>query len=506
MRPLNRFMSVLSDDEVEKLHDNALKLLEDPGMRIENEDALKALDARGAKVDLQAQIVRFPRELVEETIKIARDEEKDRFSCGNTTIDAPNALTMSWHTPFYERTPEVRISLGGGCPQYYDHEKKDRRIATADDFLRMVHLAEGITEIVTVGNAVHYIKETDGTEVAPKMVAILGAGAVAMHSSKPGCTAIIDRRQLEYLVEIGTIVRGSADEYIKRPILVNIHDTQAPLRITRPEAAIMVEMARRKLSVFILPMPLIGIAGPVYPIANSIIGAAEILGAWTMTKAVRVDTPVEAGIISGALNPKTGAACFSGPESVLQDLAVAQLFRQKYGTRCGTGPGFIDAPIPGSLSIYERMLKSLPSSLSGEPLFNAGILGGGVVFSPEQLMIDIDIAYSQYYLGKGIGGKNFDDSLALIRERGIGGLFVDTDHTAEHFREYLWIPRVFERLKSTDVRNALEHDPVEIAYRQWKSILEKTEPYTIDEDRRRAIENVVEKARAALSEIEGATM
>ncbi|HEB30897.1 MAG TPA: hypothetical protein ENI15_08500, partial [Spirochaetes bacterium] len=271
-------------------------------------------------------------------------------------------------------------------------------------------------------------------------------------------------------------------------------------------AAIMVEMARRKLSVFILPMPLIGIAGPVYPIANSIIGAAEILGAWTMTKAVRVDTPVEAGIISGALNPKTGAACFSGPESVLQDLAVAQLFRQKYGTRCGTGPGFIDAPIPGSLSIYERMLKSLPSSLSGEPLFNAGILGGGVVFSPEQLMIDIDIAYSQYYLGKGIGGKNFDDSLALIRERGIGGLFVDTDHTAEHFREYLWIPRVFERLKSTDVRNALEHDPVEIAYRQWKSILEKTEPYTIDEDRRRAIENVVEKARAALSEIEGATM
>jgi trimethylamine:corrinoid methyltransferase-like protein len=185
MRPLNRFMSVLSDDEIEKLHENALKLLEDPGMRIENEEALKALDSMGAKVDLQAQIVRFPRKLVEETIEIARKEEKERFSSCKSTADAPNALTLSWHTASYERTPEVRISLGGGCPQYYDHEIKDRRIATSEDFLRMVHLAEGIPEIVTVGNAVHYLKESDGTEVAPKMVAILGAAAVATPQDNP---------------------------------------------------------------------------------------------------------------------------------------------------------------------------------------------------------------------------------------------------------------------------------------------------------------------------------
>ena len=54
--------------------------------------------------------------------------------------------------------------------------------------------------------------------------------------------------------------------------------------------------------------------------------------------------------------------------------------------------------------------------------------------------------------------------------------------------------------------NALENDPVAIAHRKWKSILERTELYSIDGDRRRAIENVVEKARAALSSIEGATM
>jgi trimethylamine--corrinoid protein Co-methyltransferase len=496
---------VLSDSELDMLHDGALALLEDPGMKIENGSALDALESGGATVDHETETARFPKKLVEKTIEIAREEEANRFSNGGITSNAPDALTMSWHTPFHEQTQEVQVSMGGGCPYYYDHEKRESRIATADDFLRMVHLAEGIPEIVTVGNAVHYIREPDGTYVPPKMVAIKGASVVAKHSSKPGCTAIIDSRQLEYLMDIGIIVKGSAEEYIRRPIFVNINDTESPLRVTQPEAAIMVEMAKRRLSIFILPMPLAGISGPVYPVANAIIGVAEILAVWTMAKAIREDTPVEAAIITGALNPKTGAACFSGPEAMLQDLAVAQLFRQRYGMRCSTGPGIIDAPVPGTLSIYERMQKSWCASLSGEPLFNAGILGAGVVFSPEQMMIDIDIARAQHAFCRGIGGENFRESVEFIREKGIGGLFIDTAHTAKHFREYLWIPTIFERLKEIDVSNALAHDPVETAYERWKTTLENTELYTIDDDRRRAIDEVVKKASKALSEIEGAT-
>jgi trimethylamine:corrinoid methyltransferase-like protein len=243
----------------------------------------------------------------------------------------------------------------------------------------------------------------------------------------------------------------------------------------------------------------------VYPITNSIIGAAEILGVWTATKAIGENTPVEAGVISGTLNPKTGAACFSGPETMLQDLAIAQLFREKYGTRCSTGPGFIDAPVPGPLSIYERTLKSFCASLAGEPLFNAGILGAGVVFSPEQLMIDLDIAYAQNAFCRGIGGEHFDESLELIRQKGIGGLFFDTDHTARNYRECIWIPQVFERLKSTDVQNALKRDPVGRAFARWREIIDNTDLYSIDDNRGREIDRIVQKASEELSSIRGAT-
>jgi trimethylamine:corrinoid methyltransferase-like protein len=481
-----------------------MKLLEDPGMRIENGEILRALERRGARVDHSAETVRFPRRFLEEVIEIARKEEAERRRSDPSGVNSPNQLTFSWHTPFAERAPEIAASIGGGAPMYYDHGKKANRYATADDFLRTVHLSEGIPEIITVGNAVHYLKEPDGRDVPPKMVAIKGAAAVAMHSSKPGCTSIIDRRQLPYLMEMGRIVAGSAEAYVRNPILVNIHDTESPLRVTRPEAAIILDMAKQKLSIFILPMPMAGISTPVFPISSAIVGTAEILGVWAAAKAVREDCPVQARCVSGVLNPATGTACFSTPETVLIDLAVAQLFRERYGNRCGTGVGLVDSPVPGPLSIYERTFKATATNLAGEPTFPVGIIGGAVVFSIEQVILDLDIALYQRQLLRGIGGDHFDDSLALIRERGIGGLYLDTEHTALNYRENLAMPRAFARLKSTDARNAMASDPVEAAHSRCREILEKTPMHTIDEPRRKAIEAVVRSAGRELAEARGA--
>lgn len=508
MKPLSNFYKLLSDIEVELLHENVTDLLEDPGIKIENKTMLEALQNDGAKVDFEAMVVKIPKKLMEDYIDIARKEEIERVKQkdNNSVLETsyPNKLTFSWHSPFRNRTPKIQASFGGGAPLYYDHKLKTNRYATKDDFIRMVNLAEAIPEVTTVGNAVHYLKESDGTDVAPKMVAIKGAAAVAKHSSKPGCTAIIDKRQLPYLMEIGRIVKGSAKEFVKDPILVNIHDTESPLRVTKPEAAIMEAMAKNNLSISILPMPLLGISTPVYPIAASIVGAAEILGVWAATKAINKSCPVEASCISGILNPVTGAACFTTPEAVMIDLAVAQLFREKYNTPCGTGVGLIDSPIPGALSIFERTFKVLTSGLAGEPSFPVGIIGGAVVFSMEQVILDLDIAtFEQNYI-KGIGGQDFAESLDLIREKGIRGLFIDTEHTAKNFRQNITMTRAINRIKSTSVADALKADPVEIAHQKCLELLSNSEPYHIDEEKAFAIDKIVEAAAKELTSISGA--
>jgi len=186
------------------------------------------------------------------------------------------------------------------------------------------------------------------------------------------------------------------------------------------------------------------------------------------------------------------------------DLAVAQLFRERYGNRCGTGVGLIDSPVPGPLSIFERTFKATATNLAGEPTFPVGIIGGAVVFSIEQVILDLDIALYQHQLCQGIGGDQFADSLALIREKGIGGLYLDTEHTALNYRENLVMPRVFTRLKSTDVRNASAHDPVEAAHARCRELLESAPRFEIDDERRKAIDAVVERAARELSQARGA--
>ncbi|TFG59213.1 MAG: hypothetical protein E4H36_14240, partial [Spirochaetales bacterium] len=199
-----------------------------------------------------------------------------------------------------------------------------------------------------------------------------------------------------------------------------------------------------------------------------------------------------------------GTVCFSAPENSLIDLAVAQLFRLKYKTRCSTGPGIIDAPVPGPLSIFERTSKIAYSGLAGEPSYPVGILGGCLVFSPEQVMIDLDIANAHYRFIEGIGGGEFDDALELIREKGIGGLFVDTDHTAMNFRQTLWLPKIFERLKTTDLAIAHSKDPVEKAYKAWRQIIAKTREYEVGAEKQKAIDDVVRVAAGELASAVGA--
>jgi trimethylamine:corrinoid methyltransferase-like protein len=263
-------------------------------------------------------------------------------------------------------------------------------------------------------------------------------------------------------------------------------------------------MARAGLSIFILPMPLAAISTPVYPIAAAVVAVAEILGVWTAVKALNPDCPVEARRVSGVLNPATGAASFAAPETMLIDLAVAQLFRGRYGVPCGTGVGLIDAPVPGALSIYERTFKAFSAALAGEPAFPAGIIGGAVVFSPEQVLLDLDIAACQAQLMRGIGGEQLAESVALIRARGIGGLHMDSEHTARNYRDCLQMPDVLPRLKSTEVGGALARDPVELAHRRYREILEANPLREPEEGRAREIDRVLREARRALGSIAGA--
>ena len=158
--------------------------------------------------------------------------------------------------------------------------------------------------------------------------------------------------------------------------------------------------------------------------------------------------------------------------------------------------GLIDAQAPGVAAAYERSFKGTVSALCGESSYPVGILAGGNIFSPEQMMIDLDLAASQNLFIHQFASDDIASAVSLIREGGPGGCFLDTAHTCANFRERIWVPRVFDRHKGNDPKDTA--NPVARAYEAWNEILHNTEPYHLPDDQANQIDKIVARARKAL--------
>ena len=61
-------MQLLSSDQVERIHLASMKLLEDVGVLINNDKALKLLRENGVDVDFNRKIARIPQHMVKESL------------------------------------------------------------------------------------------------------------------------------------------------------------------------------------------------------------------------------------------------------------------------------------------------------------------------------------------------------------------------------------------------------------------------------------------------------
>ncbi|MEM3464132.1 MAG: trimethylamine methyltransferase family protein, partial [Candidatus Bathyarchaeia archaeon] len=61
----------LSEDEIESIHLASLRLLEEVGVKIYSENALKLLSGNGAEVDFDKKIAYIPQHLVKEALNKA---------------------------------------------------------------------------------------------------------------------------------------------------------------------------------------------------------------------------------------------------------------------------------------------------------------------------------------------------------------------------------------------------------------------------------------------------
>jgi trimethylamine--corrinoid protein Co-methyltransferase len=392
----------------------------------------------------------------------------------------------------------IEAKFGGACIEYLDWGKQEVREPGEADLLRLVRLGHALPEVATVGNPVVLLRDAEGRPVEPRLQRIKTAALIAKHTDKCGPTEVWSEQELELQIELGIVVRGSLEAYRERPCFVTAKETIAPLVFPEKDGRILLMLARRKLPCTVVPMPMTGATCPVYPASNVLMTAAETLGVMTAIRSVVPDALVAGGVISCVLDMRSGAATFCSPEVIWQDLVAAQLFEQEYGQDFGLGTGYIDADFPGAQSLAEKSLRFWVSAMSGRTNYPVGVLSHGKRFSPEQAMLDLEIAR---FIDRHLRMEEVNDEtlgLDMIQQVGIGGSFIAEEHTARNFRRCLWQPALFDRGMSQSLSQKQTKDAVAAAREQWTTILAEAEPYYLPPEKEREVDRIVAAAERLL--------
>lgn len=378
--------------------------------------------------------------------------------------------------------PAFTTGIGNMVSKYHDHDLGRMVPATSAHLDRIVRFADAEPRIARVGLPVSL------TDVPVFVAPIEGFLRVVRLTGKYGVGIDPFRPELvRYLAELSDVFLGPgrAAEFIDPCNCIN-----PIMRLETRTAATMMAKAEYGVNSLMTSMPAAGATGPVTIEGSIALGAAEVLGGLIISFAVNSEVDHIGYISSGSLDFKSATTTQSSPESVTIDCGVVSLMEQHFGgnTRAG-GLSYVQATRPGLQAVYEKLFKaSAYQSHFGTCRFaGGGILDNGSAISPEQLVIDLDIASSFAWNGRVT--RDETDLVELIEGLAASADFLSCEQTLSHFREAFWEPTILRRGATKDEPKLLEE-----AHTYFEDRVASYRPYEYDEEKFRAGEAILRLA------------
>jgi len=473
-----RPVEILSDDQVEAIHQASLTILEEIGMDFLHPEALEILRAAGAEIESGGERVRFDRGLIAEAI--AR---------------APASFTL------HARNPDHDLTIGGdnlcftlvASPPNVTDTERGRRTGNFADYCDLLRLGQSFNIIHMFGGY-----PVEPVDLPPESRHLDALQAFVTLTDKVFHGYSLGRERIRDAIEIARIARGVSEEQLRRePSLFSIVNTSSPLRLDGPMIEGVIELARCNQAVVITPFTLSGAMSPVTLAGALAQQNAEALAGLAFAQIVNPGAPVVYGGFTSNVDMKSGAPAFGTPEYVKAALAGGQLARRNglpYRSSNANACNVVDAQ-----AAYESQM-SLWAAVMGHAnivMHGAGWLEGGLTASFEKLVIDVELLQMQAETLAQLQVDQATLGLEAIREVSPGGHFFGAAHTLERFETAFYAPIVSDWRNYESWREAGAPDATQRAHRIYKEVLAGYREPPLDPARRAELEAFVAKRKAA---------
>ncbi|MCD6333705.1 MAG: trimethylamine methyltransferase family protein [Candidatus Latescibacteria bacterium] len=492
---------MLSSQKKEMLRVKTYDLLRKEGMKIANEEIAALLLKKGCSQAPSGRI-RIPGELIGEMV--ASQKKSQKQDAEDQELYLTCGIDWAHHILWTNKQEEMRKKLGRtfmmsafdcGPTKFYDYPTQKVMPVDTSIFVEMMKLAQSTPEIGYIST---WYRQDVPQETERIESLILGL----KYTDKVDGIEAIDPRQIKYLQDIGEII---CDEPARTPFLAGSQCITSPLILEERSAEEMVERVKRGIKRFhITSMPTIGVSTPVTLAGSIVMSAAEILGGMAAAFCMDPDADLGGRMIANVLDMKTGSVTCYGPETAMLNLAVKELFDACFGGHLWVEVFFSPGTKrPGLQTVCENLygVHSYAKLTENADICYPGMgtLDNGGMGSPTQFMLDMEIRKSQFALKNKIAvdeeSLDFEEICEKVRD---GDNFLSSDHTFRHFRE-LWSSKIF--LTDEPKPGGWEGDEkslLESCDRQWRENIKTVQPPEWPEEKMRALEEVLDRAKREL--------
>lgn len=459
-------ITVLSQDEIDAVREASLQLLEEVGVLVREDRAMRLLLGAGATRTNEADCVLLPGSLVREALAVV--PKRWTWHARSRRNDL--------HIGSGERT---RLGPGSACTRFIDFETGETRAPTVHDGDRLVRLMDAL-EYVDINYTPVTLDVSEGStsyhEVSTMVRDLQNTSKVLVGPSFNGSMA---RDGLE----IAKILAGGEESLRKTPMIAGYNDPVGPLIHDRAMTEVLIEYAAMGQPVFLTCLDLAGASAPPTLAGTLVQQNAEILSGVVIAYLVNRRAPLVYGSVGGVLDMRAGNAALGGPEFGLLSVASIQL-AHSYGLPCTAG-GQSDAKIHDAQASLEKATTLLSSVLAGADfvdLFFGSFEGYGTT-SLEQVIIDQDIAGYAFRYRDGIEVNEETMGLKLFGEVGAGGSFLKSrkalEYTMARMKKEYYFPKILDR-RPRDAAHAMGKSLLAEAHARAARILADHQPDPLD--------------------------
>lgn len=451
--------TVFSEDRVSAIHEAALQVLEELGMKVLLPEARRIYAGGGAIVDEGSQIVRIGRDIIDAALK-----------------SAPRSIALKAGARHRDLTLEMgRLTFqsGAGSP-YVNDLIRGRRAATLGDYRELTKL----TQHFDVLHMLNPLVEPQDIPVHLRHYRVTEA-QLTLSDKFP----FVFSRGTPQVIDCFRMIQNfrgiSAEEFQATPHCYTIINTNSPRQLDVPMAQGLIDFARAGQMSIVTPFCLMGAMAPITVAGALTLSHAESLAAIALTQLARPGAPVCYGAFASNVDMKSGAPAFGTPEQVKANLGSGQLARLLgLPWRCAAASA---ANINDAQAANETQMSAWGAVLAGATVIihGAGWLEGGLTVSYEKFITDLEVLQTFAELCAPTPATDDDIALDALREVPPGGHFFGAAHTMERYQTAFYQPLVADWSNFGTWTEAGSKSASERATKIWQTIVRDEPPITV---------------------------